>query len=130
MDWFLGGIILFVGGVVGIIVGKCFAKLCQSIINKKLIENAKKVINGKGENKCEIDGQIVEVKKFRSRNKDGDDEIITFGDGGAKMELASNKPKPNPTISNKEKQPDTKKKGRIKKSGSHKKKKSTKKLKK
>ena len=72
---------ILVGGIfLGVIFGKLFWKLFKSKRDKKFQREAQKVISGEVDNKCEIDGQIINANKFILRNKDEKDEMITFGD--------------------------------------------------
>ena len=75
-------LILFIplGAFVGAFVGFLIFKRKSKLFDKKLIKDAQEVLDGTKENKFDLDGKDVNVNRFRTRDYNDDEELITFGD--------------------------------------------------
>lgn len=65
---------LFLGIVLGIVSSKINAFITRKILEK----NAKKVLNQKMNNTFKHGGETMQVNKFRSRDKDGNETELKF----------------------------------------------------
>ena len=72
--------ILLIGIGVGIWIGKFWAKISNSIANKKINKGGEEVLKGERENKFDLDGKLIDVKKFKLRNENGKEYIIDLDD--------------------------------------------------
>lgn len=67
---------LIFGVGVGIGVGKLGASISQKIATKMLLKRLHEVLEGKRDNKFDLDGKMVEVNKFRLSGDDGKEYVI------------------------------------------------------
>ena len=74
------------GAIVGGIVGSFIFKVKSKSEDKRLIDNAIKVLNGEKENKINLDGKNIDVKRFIVKNDDDKEVTLTFGDGEIREE--------------------------------------------
>lgn len=72
--------------IISLIIGAFLGVLCFNIynnrINKKLLKNAKEVLEGKRDNKIKIDGQEYDATKFITRDNDGNKVLTDLKGGG------------------------------------------------
>lgn len=65
--------------ICSLIIGIFGAKFFNWLKERKIKKDAIKVIKGEKENKCEIDGKIVEAKKFKVRDESDKEICVNFG---------------------------------------------------
>jgi len=65
-----------IGIIIAFLVGFFFAKFSVYLSNRKIQKGALDVLNGKKENKIEIDGQTIEAYKFKVEDIDGKEKTI------------------------------------------------------
>ncbi len=68
-------ITLVIGGPVGMVIAKLASSFLRIQDEKKMIE----VINGRIPNNIKVDGEIFNIQKFTSKNKDGKMVVVEFG---------------------------------------------------
>jgi len=74
-------IVAFATGIIcGFLIGKLICKIAVKKRDKKIEENAVKVINGEMENKTDIDGKIMKVEKFKVRDENNEEVEINLMD--------------------------------------------------
>ena len=81
MNFYLVGAVVLVSLGLGLGMGYLAAKFVSYKRNKKLIKNAKEVIEGKRENYIEIEGKKYPAERFKVRNEDGREVIIDLKGG-------------------------------------------------
>jgi hypothetical protein len=76
-------LILPVSVIIGVFIGILVAKIKLSSTNKKLIKNAKQVLEGNKENIYVLPGgKKINVTKFKVKDDDGNEELeLVFGKG-------------------------------------------------
>jgi len=74
-------VVILTSLIIGLFIGWLFAKIIISKKNKKIIKEAKEVIEGKRENFIEIDGVKYPAERFKLRNDDGKEIIIDLKGG-------------------------------------------------
>ncbi len=77
--------------IIGIVIGIQFFKYNEKKQNKKLLENAQDVLDGKRENKIKIDGEEFDATMFRVRDKDDNEILIDLQGGGEVQDGTGNK---------------------------------------
>ncbi len=82
--WFI--IVVPLSAVIGLFFGSVIFKLKSKSSEKKLIVDAQKVLDGDKENIFDLDGKKLEVKRFKVRDDNDNEVVITFGEGKIKEE--------------------------------------------
>ena len=75
------GIFLIFATVIGIGIGISGVKLFQWILKKRITSGAVKLLKGERENKCDIDGKIIEVSRFIVRDEKDREILIDLKKG-------------------------------------------------
>lgn len=91
-------IIIIVAAGVGIIIGKYGVKVFEKSFDKKLRKNAIEVLEGKRENRAEIDGKIVDVDRFILKDDKGKKIRVSFKDGIVATEKLPSSPVQQPSV--------------------------------
>ena len=103
MDTLLIILILLLGAFLGWAFGITGAKIKKSILERTIVKNAKKVIDGDKKNQTlDENGKLYEVDRFKVRNEK-DEEILIDLSGNKVDELKKEKISLLPTIKNKPK---------------------------
>ncbi len=88
-------VIVIIAGIgAAFVIGKYGAKFSQSLSDRRLKKGFAEVLEGKRENKIEINGKIMEVDRFILKDADGKKILVNFKDGIIAVEKA---PAPIPT---------------------------------
>ncbi len=74
-------LILILAIVLGFIIGIAGANLFKWILNRRIVNGAKKVILGEKENKFDLDGKVIEVSRFRLRDENDQEIVIDLKEG-------------------------------------------------
>lgn len=94
-------LILIFGAFLGAIIGLLFAKLSEKIKKKTNINLAKQVIAGKKKNSVKIDGEEIDIRKFKWKTPEGKIEAYEFNPLNVEMPKKEGKIKENKqTVSN------------------------------
>ena len=83
--------ILMLAVIFGIILGKIFSKIFIHRKEKKLLDNLYEVMEGKRENKIEIDGKVYDASKFILRDEEGNETMVDLKGGIIKNVEKENK---------------------------------------
>lgn len=73
-------LVLLMSVAIGVFLGYVGVGYYLKYKAKKLIDNAVSVIQGKKENKMDLDGKIIDVSRFKLRDDKGKDIIIDLHD--------------------------------------------------
>lgn len=68
--------------IIGIFIGTQVFKWYNKKQEKKILENAKEVLEGKRDNKIKIDGEEYDATKFLLRDNSGKEVLIDLKEGG------------------------------------------------
>ena len=68
--------------LLGVTIGIVSYKIHNHIISKRLVKNAKEVIDGKRKNSIKIDGKEYDATNFRLKDKDGENILVDLKGGG------------------------------------------------
>ena len=80
MGAFTGIFIAIISVILGFFIGKYYFKFWEKKEDEKLIKNAYEVLDGKRENKTEIDGKNVNVNTFIVRDDKNNETKIILND--------------------------------------------------
>lgn len=84
----IGGIlIIIVGIIIGIFIGKLGQKFSTYLQNKKIKKMAKEVLSGERKNQFDLDGKTIDVYKFRLNDENGKEVIIDLREINKKVEI-------------------------------------------
>ena len=67
---------ILLGIVGGYFLGRRGVKIAEAVVDKKLVNEFHKVINGERENKIEVNGKIINVNRFKMRSEKDKDILI------------------------------------------------------
>ena len=63
---------------IGFAIGLFWIKVYKKIFDKKILNNAIKVLDGKKSNEFELGDKILKVNKFKVRNEKDEERLIDF----------------------------------------------------